>query len=242
MDIKPYIPVALCCIVVAAPAAWADSPLTSTNFAAAYQDVDIVRYASERGLNNRVFEALSNPDIPHDVRAAIINQIGWSNEPQQNGKRYIEYIARDRSTTPSQLTIEMLTPQEALALGYLSAMDNRFSPTQPIGGSGEVQQADAFLLMDVAMNKAPNDFSVSLIRSLVQAQNAFRLGEGNWCSVYEAVNTVVTNFPGKRNMRPQAVEIVMDYIESYRDWCSPRRSVQSSGSGKTGESTSPASK
>lgn len=228
MRIKPYLSIiALCCVVFAAPAARADSPLTSTNFADAYQDVDLVRYASNRRPDERVFRALSDSNVPNDVRVAIINQIGWSNEPQQNAKQYLEYVARQHRKSPSALTIATLTSQEALSLAYLLAMDNRFSPTQPIGGSGEVQQADALLLMDVAMNKTPNDFSVALIRSLIQAQNAFQVGPDNWCAVYEGVNSVVQRASSKRNMRPEAINIVMDYIESYQDWCRPGQSPSS---------------
>jgi hypothetical protein len=40
-----------------------------------------------------VFKALSNPDVPNDVRAAIVNALGWSFTGQQNAKVYFGYIA-----------------------------------------------------------------------------------------------------------------------------------------------------
>jgi hypothetical protein len=219
MKIIPYIPVITCCIVAAAPAALADSPLTSTNFAVAYQDVNVVRYASKHGLDEKVFKALSDPDVPQDVRAAIVNQIGWSNNPQQNAQLYLDYVASSHRMQPSNLTLAMLTSQESMALGYLLAMDNRFSVTTPMGGSGEVQRADALSFMNAAAAKAPKDFSVALLGSLVQAHKEFAVGPDNWCSVYETVESVVDDFPGEKNMRPQAVEIIMDYIGNYQKYC-----------------------
>lgn len=225
MKLIPYVPAIVCCIVATAPAALADSPLTSTDFATAYQDVKVVQQADRNGLNERVLKALSDPKVPQDVRAAIVNQIGWSNEPQQNATIYLDYIARRQNTQPSRITLAMLTPQEAMALGYLLAMDNRFSLEQPIGGSGEVQQADALSLLDTAVAKSPDDFSVNLIHSLVQSQYEFDRGPANWCAVYETVQGTVEEFQGERNMRPEAVDIIMDYIELYKDDCTNPRSL-----------------
>lgn len=225
MKLIPYVPAIVCCIVATAPAALADSPLTSTDFAAAYQDVKVVQQADRNGLNERVLKALSDPKVPQDVRAAIVNQIGWSNEPQQNATIYLDYIARRKNTQPSRITLAMLTSQEAMALGYLLAMDNRFSLEQPIGGSGEVQQADSLSLLDTAVAKSPDDFSVNLIHSLVQSQYEFDRGPENWCAVYETVQGTVEEFQGERNMRPEAVDIIMDYIGIYEDNCTNPRSL-----------------
>ncbi|HEY9596441.1 MAG TPA: hypothetical protein V6D33_02085 [Cyanophyceae cyanobacterium] len=225
MRLIPYVPAIVCCIVATAPAALADSPLTSTDFATAYQDVNVVQQAAKNGLNERVLKALSDPKVPQDVRAAIVNQIGWSNEPQQNATTYLDYIARQHKTEPSRITLDMLTSQEAMALGYLLAMDHRFSLNQPIGGSGEVQQANALSLLDTAVAKSPEDFSVVLIRSLVQSQNEFERGPANWCAVYETVQGTVEEFQGERNMRPEAVQTIMDYIGLYKDNCTNPRSL-----------------
>ncbi|MGB3240209.1 MAG: hypothetical protein WBB29_18095 [Geitlerinemataceae cyanobacterium] len=206
-------------MVLVAPAARADSPLTSTPFASAYQDVEIVRYTAESGLDDRVLAALGDPEIPNDVRAAIVNQIGWSNEPQANAQRYLEYLASQQELESSAMTLEMLAPEETMALGYLLAMDRRFSVTDAIGGSGEVEQTNALELLDLAVAEAPEDFSVMLIRALIQSQHEFRLGPQNWCAVYQVVNSAIEDFPGQFSMRPEAIEEIMDYISLYRDEC-----------------------
>jgi hypothetical protein len=197
----------------------ADTTLTSTNFATAYQDLDIVKSASNRNLNEQLLKALSNPNVTHDVRAAIINALGWSAEGQQNAKAYLGYIASTRNKPSSQLKLAELTPQETFALGYLLAMDNYGNPKTMLRpeGIGEVEKANAITLIDEAIAKSPKDFSVVLIRSLVQGRESQIAMD--WCGVYNLVTGEIANFRGERNMRSQAVQIVMDYIKLYQEYC-----------------------
>lgn len=208
-----------CFVVVTAPTVRADTTLTSTDFAVVYQDIDLVRHASKQGLDEQVFKALSDPKVPNDVRAAIVNALGWSFTGQQNAKAYLGYIASNDRKKPSELMIADLTPEETFGLGYLLAMDNYSTQKAmgAIGGTGEVEQADALTLLDAAFDKLPNDFSVALIRSLAQARKAQI--SFDWCGVYKVVTGVIIGFPGERNMRSQAVEIVMDYIAPHQDYC-----------------------
>lgn len=205
-----------CCIVVTAPKVRADTTLTSTNFAVVYQDVDLVRRASAKRLDEQVLKALSNPDVPNDVRAAIVNALGWSFTAQQNAKVYLGYIASTHRKKPPELTIAELTPEELFALGYMLAMDN-YSTLEPMGGLGEVALAAPLTLIDAAIAKSPKDFSIILIRSLVQARKAQIALD--WCAAYKIVTGVVINFPGQRNMRSQAVEIVLNYMASHQQYC-----------------------
>lgn len=223
MKFEFYVPAivmsAAASIVLVAPAARADSPLTSTPFASVYQDVEIIQYAAEMGLDDRVLEALSDPDLPNDVRAAIVNQIGWSNDPQANAQRYFAYLARQQDRESSAMTLEMLAPEEKMALGYLLAMDRRFSLSDPIGGRGEVEQTPALELLNLARAEAPDDFSVMLIQALVQSHDEFQVGPRNWCAVYQGMNSAIEDFAGEPNMRPEAIDVIMDYIGLYRNEC-----------------------
>jgi hypothetical protein len=206
-------------LVMTASKVKADTTLTSTNFAAAYQDFDLVKSASNKNLNEQLFKALSNTNVPNDVRAAIINALGWTYEGQQNAQVYLGYIASTHNKPSSQLRISELTPQETFALGYLLAMDNYGNPKTMLrlDGLGEVEQTNAITLLDEAIAKSPKDFSVLLIRSLVQGREA-QIAK-DWCGVYNLVNGEIANFRGERNMRSQAVQIVMDYINLYQEYC-----------------------
>ena len=194
----------------------ADSPLTSTSFAEAYQDVELVRIAS-KGLTEDILKALSDPDVPDDVRAAIINALGWSVSGQQHARVYLDYIAQSRNQPLSELTIDELTPQETFSLGYLLAMDDYWN-LSPLGGKTPLEQLDAVTLLQVAVIEDPANFSLALVHSLAQAQLLLDQPQ-RWCDIYQLVAAVNSDFVGDRQMRLQAVEQVMDYISLYQDYC-----------------------
>ena len=207
----------VCSVLLSTSAVKADSPLTSTPIADAYQDVELVKIASTRGLTKNILEALSDPDVPDDVRAAIINALGWSVEGQQHARVYLDYIAQSRNQPLSKLTIDKLTSQETFSLGYLLAMDDYFN-LSPLGGENPLEQLDALTLLQAAVIKDPANFSLALVHSLAQAQLLLAQPQ-RWCDIYQLVAAVDSDFVGDRQMRRQAVEQVMDYISLYQDYC-----------------------
>ena len=82
-------------MVMWAAAAWADSPLTSTNFSQAYDTHPMVEMAAgiEPGdfIPTTILNFLCDKDSPIDVRLAVINKLGWkfegNNMAQQLGER-----------------------------------------------------------------------------------------------------------------------------------------------------------
>ncbi|WP_199247538.1 hypothetical protein [[Phormidium] sp. ETS-05] len=213
---KRYLIAIVCCLALTTTKVRADSPLTSTDFNRAYQDVALVKKAGTSGMDESIMAALSNPNVPHDVRAAIVNALGWNIDGQQNGRMYAEYVARSHNVTTSELTIDMLTPQEAFALGYLLAMDDYFT-MKPLGGTGEVEQARPLELLDAAVGKNHRDFSIYLIRSLVRTQN--EMHRLTWCGVYTDISSAISGFPFERNMRDEAVGVIMEYMNIYQEYC-----------------------
>ena len=207
----------VCSVLLSTSAVKADSPLTSTPIAEAYQDVELVRIASKKGLTKNILEALSDPDVPDDIRAAIINALGWSVEGQQHARAYLDYIAQSRNQPLSELTIDELTPQETFSLGYLLAMDDYFNLSF-LGGETPLEQLDAVTFLQAAVLKDPANFSVALVHSLAQAQLLLDQPQ-RWCDIYQLVAAVDGDFVGDRQMRLQAVEQVMDYISLYQDYC-----------------------
>jgi hypothetical protein len=203
------------------PIAKADSPLTSTNFSQAYQDVELVNLATNKQLTPPLMDALSDPMISNDVRAAMINALGWSTEGQNNAAVYLDYLAKRYQQNRSSLKVETLTTEEIFALGYLLAMDDYFT-LKAIGGTGELEQADALTLLSIASARQPNDFTIALIEKLVQSQVSLA-DFSQWCDVYQTVSIVVKNFPPERNMRPTAVDIIMEYIQNYQEYCKVKK-------------------
>lgn len=199
------------------PIARADSPLTSTDFYQTYQDVELVNLATQKQLTLPLMDALSDPKIPNDQRAAIVNALGWSIEGQSNASTYLDYLAKRYQKNRSDLKLDTLATEEIFALGYLLAMDDYFT-LKALGGKGEVEQADAVTLLATAAARQPQDYTIALINKLAQSQ--LELADfAQWCQIYQSVSTVVNNFPPERNLRPSATKIIMDYIQGYQEYC-----------------------
>ena len=194
----------------------ADSPLTSTDFAVVYQDTSLVARATEHAFDERFAVALIDQKVPHDVRAALINAFGWSVKGQNNAGVLLEYIAKQRGMRAEQLKPTELSAAELFSLGYMRAMDNYLELSPIGGGEGPLQLASPLELLKVAQMKAPKDYTIALIGSLVQAQAAM---QDDWCVVFTSVNQTVEGFKGERNLRDEATKIIMEYITLYKSAC-----------------------
>jgi hypothetical protein len=181
----------------------ADSPLTSTPFADAYQDQKMVKYAASTGkVDKKIAKYLMNPSKPVDVKAAIANAIGWDTEGKNNSKIFLQYLINKYGS--EQAVRSQADASELMLVGYFKAMDNYFRPQ------------DGMEWMDLAANKSGAGFTVRMMRALVASQVAF---DSDWCQVYTIVNEVYTEDNMTWDMREEAVTIIMDYIVLYKEEC-----------------------
>ena len=198
-----------------AAAAHADSPLTSTSLAAGYESDPLVVEAGQSGMTATVAAALSDPRVPHDLRAAIVATFGWSIGGQDNAHTYLSFVAQSRGTTPARLRVADLSAEEALSLGYLAAMDD-YLGLQPIGGPSPIERATPLTLLAQAKREAASDAVVALVHGLVRAQ--YDLHKNRWCQAWHAVFDVVRAHPGI-SMRAQALASITSYMALYQPYC-----------------------
>ena len=207
--------------------ALADSPLTSTPFGKAYQDVEIVQHAIEDGLDIKTIKALGNPNISNDVRVAIINQLimtavkkhGWRYNNYYT-EIYLGYLAIKYGIKYTEITPSILTAEEALSLGYLVAFRQSSAIKENVKIGDEELEINALNLTNKALVQNQEDFAVAVVNSLVVAHKYFPLGTNNWCKVYQTFNSVNREFSSEnRNMRPEAVDIIKNYINGYQEYC-----------------------
>lgn len=211
-----------------APAA-ADSPLTSTDFATAYTNHPLVAQARKANgiLDDALCAALSDPETPSDVRAAIINTLGWSIEGKTNAAAYLAYLSDTHKKPVTELLLADLAPQESFALGYLLAMDH-YSDLSPIGAtlkgdSGPLTKLSPQEILADAVARAPQDFTVALMQSLVGAQQAM---DSDWCLVFKQVDQVIKKPWPVRNMKDQATAVILEYVALYAPECANPKPVQ----------------
>jgi len=200
--------------------AHADSPLTSTDIASAYDDIAIVYQAkNKKKIDQRILNFLLS-DAPLDQKAAVINGLGWNIDGQNNGYLFLEGLAKSKGLKVENLSIKNLNYSDKFVLGYLLAMDDYFN-VSAINSESPIlllRITPLELLNSVAL-ELPDNFTAHFIRALVDAQVNFDNAK-NWCNVYQVHQLVLNTFPpSQRNLRFSAVENVMSYINLYKDYC-----------------------
>ncbi|MTF39985.1 hypothetical protein [Cyanobacterium aponinum] len=200
------------------PIAKADSPLTSTDLASAYQDLMVIDTIQEKQpLQGEALRFLLS-NAPLDEKAAVINKLGWNIDGQNNGYIFLQALAKKKGVAVNNLVLTDLTPKDKFVLGYLLAMDDYFnlSPLDTNSNNNLFSTTPLDLLSQAAF-AMPEDFTVHFIKSLVEAQLYFDV---SWCAIYLTPQSVLRIFPTEtRNLRPSAVSKTMEYINLYQDNC-----------------------
>lgn len=195
---------------------FADSPLTSTEFYKAYLDVPIVKAAADnpKKLSEEAKTYLFDEGNPLDVKIALINAVGWDVDGLTTYLDYIEYClsnfpkARHGILENKVVTVDDLysnaSCEQMAVLVYLHAMADY----------NDVKNNYAF--MELAMQTPLiNKQSFMLPMGLIIAQAA--LVSNDWGNIYPAMNYYI-NSPEIKDMRPKAIELVMEYINDYKEY------------------------
>ncbi|MEQ8190052.1 MAG: WD40 repeat domain-containing protein [Candidatus Eremiobacterota bacterium] len=212
---KPFICVIFFIFLLSLPV-FADSPLTSTEFYNAYMDIEQVKNAKGATLNEDIFNFITDPYEPLDVRIAVINAMGWNINGTDNGRIFIDLMARKLNKVPGKIKISDLSSEEILCLGYMLSMDDYFTLSPSSETGGEVETSAPMTLVKKAALQKPDNFTIQLIASLVKAQSLLS-SESEWGNIYLTVNRVVSS-DLEKNMRKEAIGIIMDYIGSYKEY------------------------
>lgn len=193
--------IALCCTF----SLHADSPLTSAYFAINYYEYPIVGIA-ETGheITDEVAKFLLDETNPIDVKAAVINAIGWNYDGTNNAQKFKEYLAKSHLTSTEKLILSDLTADELMCMGYLIAMDDYFVMDEAIN------------ILELAVNKNQTSFTINLILTLVKAQKAMDL---DFCKVWSLTSGLLNDKDLKRDIKTSAIQGVVDYMILYKQDC-----------------------
>lgn len=184
----------------------ADSPLTSTYFATFYYEYPIVNIAeTTRGLNDEIMAYLADPENPIDVKAAVINAIGWNYDATTNAAKFWDYLAAKKGVSSEQLLLPNLSGHELLCYGYLLGMDNYF----------EVDAA--IYALEQAVAREPQSTTANLILAMTRAQKAM---DYDFCAVWRYTSEVLKDSSLKRDMKTAAIQSIVDYMILYKSSCS----------------------
>jgi len=178
---------------------YADSPITSTEISAAYMDNEMVKSAAaSKVINTEIAQFLNSDDNPIDVKAAVINALGWGSDKRNNAEIYSNLVLKK---SIKNLNLEELSGNDLFCIGYLRALDNYFDPQKAIP------------ILEKANSKLTGSLTVSIITAVVKAQDA--LLNGKLYSTWNLVEQVQNDKLLKQDMRAEAVKIITDYMQLY---------------------------
>lgn len=180
----------------------ADSPLTSTPFHEKYNDIDIVLTAEQTGIMNQEFaDYLHDGSNPADIKAALINALGWSTDGKSNAEIYNTLIHKRQINGDD---ISDLNSNELFVIGYLTAMDDYFNA------------AKSLPFLKQARRMKPDSYTYCIIEALAKAQAAM---EKDFCKAWKYTSKVFSNKNLKQDMREDAGKIIYDYMIIYKEYC-----------------------
>ena len=201
---------------------YADSPLTSTDFYQAYLDVPIVKAAADNPnvLTEEMMDYLYDDANPLDVRMALVNAVGWNVDKRLSTIwDYQEYCINRVDRAKYGFENKLITAQDLYAISspdqmalfvYLYALADYFN-MQP-----------AYTVAEIAMQNPVSKQSFMLPMALVWAQ--IKLDLGQWEEIYPSVKMLFLDAEEK-DMRPEAIDIIMDYINDYKKYTESKGEV-----------------
>ena len=190
---------------------WADSPLTSTDFAENYKDHPMVQMAlnlhgddADPYVPVSILDFLANKKSPIDVRLAVINAISWNFEGKSSGEQLYEYLSKRYKAKTTDKLVKKLDAGTLAVYAYAKAMSDYF----------DVKEAQELGHKAVKKDKSKS-FSVAFITSLIDAQVYL---DSDWDMVYKVVNNVLHDGSLHLDMRQDAIDSVMEYINEYKGY------------------------
>ena len=193
-------------LMMAFTAGWADSPLTSTHFSDAYSDHEMVQMASElmqNDISTTLLNFLADKHAPVDVRLAVVNKLGWNFDGTSTGSQLCEYLMGRYGAKNEAKLIKKLDAGTLAVYAYAKAMSNYF----------DVKAASE--LGHKALKKNKNkSFSVAMASALIDAQNYM---DGDWGMIYKVVANVLHDGSLHLDMRQEAIDNIMEYINLYNE-------------------------
>ena len=191
--------------MMAFTAGWADSPLTSTHFSDAYSDHEMVQMASELMQNDiptTLLNFLADKHQPVDVRLAVINKIGWNFDGTSVGEQLGQYLMGRYKARNEKKLVKKLDAGTRAVYAYAKAMSNYF----------DVKAACEIGHQALKKNKKKS-FSVAMASALIDAQNYM---DSDWSMIYKVVADVLHDGSLHLDMRQEAIDNIMDYINLYK--------------------------
>ncbi len=205
----------------------ADSPLTSTFFAMAYNDVPTIGTIMQRRMSEGIYNIpliaeyikfLDDPNNSLDQKIALINGLGWGEV--SNTEIYIQHLMKKYVLSHSEFdsllvfrddenmdlwpSCKVINAHDLISLGYLQIMGDYFNPL----AAGNV--------VEYAYSLIEDSQAAACVVGLLISQYMLDI---NWCGVYQGMNVLRDGIFTRDIMRPDALLAINEYIDLYAASC-----------------------
>lgn len=209
--------------------AFADSPVTSTSFYSAYNEIHQIYVAEKEGILNYELASYLSSNVTIDKKVALINALGWKSQGKQNKELYIKFLNAKYNT--AELNYSKISPDEHLCLGYLAIMDDYF------------HVRESLILLKGALKRNPKSYTYNIIYGLVLAQSCLRYDTddsfGNdlidrrfidtdihaFCNIYLIFANIDADKTLKQDFRKSAKRNIFKYVNLYKSYCNPENLI-----------------
>lgn len=112
----------------------ADSPLTSTDISKAYNAKIIKKATLCNGKinNNQILKFLTNKKNNIELKIAIINEIGWDINGNNNSEIYFNYLKELNNFSSLNDFLNNADAETLICYAYIKSMDNYFHVDEAI--------------------------------------------------------------------------------------------------------------
>jgi hypothetical protein len=195
------------CILGFHPITKADSPLSSTDIASAYNNEKIVMSAALANgvLNDELMLFLNGKSNPIYLKIAVINKLGWNINGKNEAEVFWQYLKKNNKFKSFEDFKKKGTAEQLICYAYLKALDNY----------NDVEEAMAYAQIAVKKDKKAS-YTINIICGLIEAQYYFN---GNWCMVWKSTNKVRNNKKLNVDLAPEAIKNIFEYMDLYKDQC-----------------------
>ncbi len=145
---------------------------------------------------------MSRSENSIDVKAAVVNALGWDIKGKNNALIYRTFLAGAYNTSPQNLDLNLLSVGELMSLGYVTALDDYFNVIP------------ALAILQRAKRRGRNSYTIAMIESLARAQQA-----KDFCQKWKAVQPLEFSNQLNIDMRRTARAIIWEYMRSYEKYC-----------------------
>ena len=194
-------------LLMISTATFADSTITSTDFAKAYKDIPIVAKMLETNgecVTEELIDYLADENNPIDVKIAAINAVSIYKDV------YTPLMAKLKSKwcTDSEITVlKEIDASTHTALAYANARSNW----------NWLDLREAIILTYSAFTKDPHSFTVNMVYALIISTHIME--DGTFCDVFKICDSVIVDNSLKQDMRQEAIGMMFEYINLYKDDC-----------------------